>query len=218
LLPPCLETLGVEFDTFREVESYDGAYDRTWVEVSFDGGWTWQAIWYKDSRDASPVCEHVRACCAVPEGATQALVRFQFDSVDVLFNSYRGWAVDNVAIVNADVATGFDACEPLTISPADVDRATGEDVSVVNIPNPVRGVNTTTFVVRGLGVEAIRIEVYDLNETLVYEEETDGSELVWHTEDSVGSYLANGIYFYRAWARIGGVWYPTGFEKVVILR
>jgi hypothetical protein len=217
-LPQCLKKLGVEFDSFRHVESYDGAYDQTWVEVSFDGGWTWQPIWYRDSSDASPECEHVRACCAVPGGANQAMVRFRFDSVDRYYNLYPGWAVDNVAIVNADLMPGFGPCGPLKVNAAALGRALGDGLSVMNIPNPVRGVDTTTFLVRGLGVEAIRVQIFNLDEVLVYEEEAAGNELVWHTANLAGEYLANGVYFYRAWAKIGDVWIPTAFQKLVILR
>jgi hypothetical protein len=72
--------------------------------------------------------------------------------------------------------------------------------------------------VRGVGIEAIKIQIFDLDENLVYEEEVPGNELTWHTVNQYGEYLANGVYFYRALAKIGGKWIPTKFQKLVILR
>jgi hypothetical protein len=217
-LPTCVSTVGIEFDSFRHVESYDGAYDQTWVDVSFDGGATWQPVWYKDSRDESPECEHVRVCCAVPETRDQVQVRFSFDTVDPWFNRYPGWAVDNVVVVNADVAPGFPPCGTVTVSSAVPSRDTAHEVSVMNIPNPIRDVDTTTFVVRGLGVTAIRVRVFSLDGVLVYEQEASGNEIVWHTDSLTGEYVANGVYIYLAWVQVDEVWVPTEFQKLVVLR
>ena len=72
--------------------------------------------------------------------------------------------------------------------------------------------------VRAAGIEAMRIEIYDLAQDLVFEEEVAGSELEYHTTDKYGEYLANGIYFYRAIVLINGIWHETAFQKLVILR
>jgi hypothetical protein len=82
----------------------------------------------------------------------------------------------------------------------------------------VRDVHTTTFSVRGVGIEAVRIQIFDINQNLVFEEEVAGTELVWHTVNEYGEYLANGVYFYRALVLTGGEWVATAFEKLVILR
>ena len=95
------------------------------------------------------------------------------------------------------------------------------DIRVVNAPNPVRGVHTTTFMVRGIcqcEVQGLQIEIYDLSGKLVWQERTSASTLSWHTEDSHGRHLANGIYIYRALVKIGGEWIPTPIEKLAILR
>jgi hypothetical protein len=71
----------------------------------------------------------------------------------------------------------------------------------------------------GVTPEAVRVELYDVSGVVVLYSESAGPELVWHTEDSAGQFLANGVYLYRMWVLVDGVWMPcpeTG--KVVILR
>jgi hypothetical protein len=72
--------------------------------------------------------------------------------------------------------------------------------------------------VRSPDVEAMRIQIFDLAGSLVYEEEISSNELVWHTENNYGEYLANGIYLYRASVLINGEWVETTVQKLVILR
>ena len=91
-------------------------------------------------------------------------------------------------------------------------------LTVLAVPNPVRDVHTTVFTVRGLEVEAIRVEVYDLTGRLVWRAEAPGSELVWHTEGLDNLPLANGVYLYRTYVRVGGGWISLPVQKIVILR
>ena len=97
-------------------------------------------------------------------------------------------------------------------------RDLASELQVINIPNPVKDVHTTTFMVRSVDVEAMKIQIFDLSGALVYEEEIPGNELEWHTVNDYGEYLANGIYLYRAYVRIGDEWIETNFQKLVILR
>jgi len=217
-VPDCVKTIAVEFDQFRHVESYaDGLYDKTWLEVAFDDA-TWETLWYRDAKDPSPECGHVQVGCDVPEWATHVRLRFRFDTVDKLFNGYPGWAVDNVTVKDGGCVPNYQPTGFLTAHPEALPRDLEGLVSVVNIPNPVRDVDTTTFVVRGIGVEAIKIQIFDLSERLVFEGEADGTELVWHTMNDLGEYLANGVYFYRALVRVEDTWVTTTFQKLVILR
>ncbi|MEX2447971.1 MAG: Ig-like domain-containing protein [Solirubrobacterales bacterium] len=86
------------FGSWREVESYSGgAYDKTWVEVSHDGGASWTTVWYRDSTDPSLVEWTTESVALSPSGET-ALVRFRFDTVDGVANEYRGWLIDDVAV------------------------------------------------------------------------------------------------------------------------
>jgi len=90
------------------------------------------------------------------------------------------------------------------------------DVTV--LPNPVRHFGSATFSVKGANVEAIQVKIYDLSGRLVWEGESEGDSLVWHTEDLTGLPLANGVYFYIVLVRVADAWVATPVQKIVILR
>jgi len=206
------------FDFFREVEPPTlrrASYDRAYVQVRFDTR-TWRTVWMKTSRDQSPECGSVSIVLDVPRGARNMQIRFVFDSIDGRYNNYRGWAVDNVVVRPAPTGA------PASILPMVEDEFDITDIRsalmVANIPNPVRDVHTTTFVVTGMDVDAIRVEVYDLTGRLVYRGEALGNELTWHTEDLTGLPLANGVYLYVVYVKVGEDWIATEPQKLVILR
>ena len=92
---------------------------------------------------------------------------------------------------------------------------------VVNEPNPITDVHTTTFKVLGpmaSQVEEMRVRIFDLAGRLVWEGEAYGPELVWHTEDLAGRYLANGVYLYQVQVKVGGTWITTSLKKLAIYR
>ena len=92
---------------------------------------------------------------------------------------------------------------------------------VVNIPNPLTTELATTFWVQGVClciVQGLRVEVYDLAGRLVWQGETDIPGLPWFTHDTLGEYLSNGVYLYRAQVKISGEWVTTPQGKLVILR
>ena len=107
-----------------------------------------------------------------------------------------------------------------TAAPMAIPRspAPRDQVLVTVGPNPVTEVHTATFTARGVGVEALKIQIFDLSGRLVFEKETSGNQLEWHTENNAGEYLANGVYIYRALVEIGGNWIATKVQKIVILR
>ena len=102
---------------------------------------------------------------------------------------------------------------PAPPKPASVDQ-----LVVMNEPNPVRDVHTTTFKVMGGFVEAIRVRIFDLSGRLVFEDENPGNELTWHTENLAGEYLANGVYLYQVEVKIAGRWNVTKVQKLAIYR
>jgi hypothetical protein len=223
-LASCILNLAIGFNHYREVESYPGpaSYDRTSVQVRWFnvGGWgDWKTIWLKDSTNTSPdnCLDVVIGPVAVPAGATKAQVRFGFESGDGVFNNFIGWAVDEIWVKNSTCASA-PTTAPLSLSALQVKDVSRAEITVLNVPNPVRDVHTTTFSARGVGIEAMRIQIFDISQNLVFEEEVAGTELVWHTVDAYGEYLANGVYFYRALVLASGQWIATGFEKLVILR
>jgi len=80
-------------------------WDNRYVELSTDGGSSWvtldelgsEGAWYEASFDLTPyIGENV-------------LVRFRFDSVDSMENSFFGWMVDNVEMVD-ETAIFNEAC------------------------------------------------------------------------------------------------------------
>ena len=96
-----------------------------------------------------------------------------------------------------------------------------EGSQVINEPNPVVDVHTTVFKVVGPAaafVEAMRVRIFDASGRLVYEAEVEGPELVWHTQDLTGAYLANGVYLYRVEVKVAGQWITTEVKKLAIYR
>jgi len=95
------------------------------------------------------------------------------------------------------------------------------NLTVRNIPNPIRSEHTTTFKVEGKGaelVQAIRVEIYDQAGQRVFTQDINSKELEWHTVNDAGELLANGVYLYQVWVKIGDTWYPTGVHKLAVVR
>ncbi|MEM4501067.1 MAG: T9SS type A sorting domain-containing protein [Thermofilaceae archaeon] len=127
--------------------------------------------------------------------------------------------MDNLVVTHATTATqALSEKEDLGEGWDVLNEVEAEELQVINIPNPVRDVRTTTFVLFGIEAEAVRVEIYDLTGRLVWEAESSGNELVWHTEDLTGSPLANGVYIYVAFAKVSGTWIGLKPQKLVILR
>jgi hypothetical protein len=215
-----VEAVKVIFDYWREVESFDAGYDYTKVQIKFNNT-DWVTIWEKDSSVPSEkawiTVEDIPAVL-VPEGATSMLIRFAFDSVDKWYNAFTGWLVDNIKVLKAPT----DGAQPLSSFAASLQalrpRDLAELLTVRNVPNPVTDVHTTTFVVRGVEAERIKVEIYDLAGRLVWVGEASGNELEWHTDDLTGVYLANGVYLYKVYVKVGGEWIISQVQKLVILR
>jgi len=206
----------ISFDYWREVEFYAQPYDRTYVQVCFkvEGEWqSWTIYWSKDSTTPSEKAwTPAEFVVNAPAGATHMQIQFVFDSVDRYYNRFRGWLVDNVKVVE-DTGTG-----PASVALSLPSALAREGFMVFNVPNPVRDVHTTTFVVRGVEAERLRVEVYDLTGKLVWKGEALGNELTWHTEDLTGLPLANGVYLYKVYVKVGEAWIVSDVRKIVILR
>ncbi|MEM1685053.1 MAG: putative Ig domain-containing protein, partial [Nanopusillaceae archaeon] len=226
LVSPEIDLIGsryvqISFKHWRWVESYHAAFDQTYIQVSFKiSGMTEWTDWvtpagaYKDARYLSEKqwTDWVIGPFEVPTGAEKMKIKFVFDSVDKFFNNYVGWLIDDVRV---SIAQSGAPLSLLTL-PKAMPRDT--KITVFNIPNPVRDVHTTTFVVRGVEADLIRVEVYDLTGRLVYAGEAPGNELVWHTQDLLGRYLANGVYLYKVLVKVGDTWIVSDVQKIVILR
>jgi len=203
--------VSVSFEYWREVESYDGAYDQTYLQIRFGSG-DWQTIWYRDSRNPSEKAWTSWASpgITVPSGATTMQIRFVFDSVDRYNNRYLGWVVDKVRVRKVSQGGAVSSLSLPSVEPR-------EKLEVLVVPNPVRDVHTATFVVHGITVERMKVEIYDLSGRRVWEGEALGNELLWHTQDLSGLPLANGVYLYRVVVEARGR-QEVVQGKVVILR
>jgi hypothetical protein len=110
-------------------------------------------------------------------------------------------------------------------SPPNFAKQVNEDVvsqlSVSNVPNPIRSRHTTTFKVEGKGaelVQAIKVEIYNQSGQKVFTQNINAKELEWHTDNEAGDLLANGVYLYQVWVKIADTWYPTGVHKLAVVR
>ena len=70
----------VEFDQRRVLVSGDGG--NTWTHL----GWTWNSIWYVQSYELTHWA------------GQNVLLKFQFDAVDLEYNDYHGWFLDQIVI------------------------------------------------------------------------------------------------------------------------
>jgi len=103
----------------------------------------------------------------------------------------------------------------------EMDKDALSGLVVRNLPNPVRSQHTTTFKVEGKTanlVQAMRVEIYNQSGQKVFTQDINAKELEWHTDNEAGELLANGVYLYQVWVKIGGEWYPTGVHKLAVVR
>jgi len=88
----------LEFYSWEEVEPQAGlAYDLRQVYVSSDGGDTWSLVHTSDGAVQNAWYQVLLDFSSYEDWSV--LVRFQFDTVDNLFNDFRGWYVDDVRLV-----------------------------------------------------------------------------------------------------------------------
>ncbi len=88
------------FDHKWETETYSGgAYDIMRVQASGSSSGPWTTLEQWDSRDANQAAWGGETYdLSSWAGDSTAYIRFFFDSIDGSYNSYDGWAVDNVLV------------------------------------------------------------------------------------------------------------------------
>jgi hypothetical protein len=94
-------------------------------------------------------------------------------------------------------------------------------LSATNIPNPIRSEHTTVFSVEGARadvVDELRVDIYDQSGQRVFTQAIAAKELAWHTVNDAGELLANGVYLYQVWVKIGEIWYPLEIQKLAVVR
>jgi len=124
--------------------------------------------------------------------------------------------VDGLGVFGSDSIHTVPPSEPTVISVATPDMSTGFNVTVM--PSPIRDVHTAYFSITGPMVAEVRVRVFDLGGTLVWEQISPDTVISWHTDDLSGRYLANGIYIYQVSMNVGGVWIPIEADRIAILR
>jgi extracellular elastinolytic metalloproteinase len=91
-------TSNLSFNYFRRVESYNGAYDRTFVDVIRSNGAV-TTVWSRDSRDASSTAWASSGNISLSAFAGDTIrLRFTFNTVDSLANAFTGWLIDDVKV------------------------------------------------------------------------------------------------------------------------
>lgn len=96
----------LSFDYFRQVESYNGDYDRTIVSVKATSSSTWTDVWSRNSSNASGNAWTSSGNISLSSFAgSDVQVRFRFDSRDGQSNGFTGWFIDDV-VVTADSSCG----------------------------------------------------------------------------------------------------------------
>ena len=97
----------LNFDYYRQVESFAGTYDLTEVQILADG--TATTVFYLDSSDASAAAWVNSGPIDLSGFAGQVIqVHFRFDTVDSIANGFMGWLIDDL------VVTGTSSCTPGT--------------------------------------------------------------------------------------------------------
>ncbi len=99
------DTAYLEFWSWADTESFEGA-DIKQVFISPDSGSTWK--WLGNiTITGEPRWEFYTFNISSYVSLDSVQLRFHFDTVDELYNDYRGWAIDDVAIVT-DPGEQFD--------------------------------------------------------------------------------------------------------------
>ena len=102
----------------RQVESFNGDFDRTIVEVSDDNGATFTAVLSLNASNASQNVWVQNPPISLASFGSTIRVRFRFETVDAQANGFLGWMIDDV-VVTADGGGGGDDPPNVTInSPA----------------------------------------------------------------------------------------------------
>ncbi len=91
------------FDHKWETESYaGGAYDIMRVQASGSSSGPWTTLEQWDSRNANQLSWGAESYdLSTWAGDSTAYIRFFFDSIDGSYNSYDGWAIDNVLVTKS---------------------------------------------------------------------------------------------------------------------
>lgn len=126
------------FHEWSQLESSD-TYDRTRVQLSTDGGVTWETIFESHGTNDEWTQRSVSLTPYVADAKTLQ-VRFWFDTIDNRFNNFEGWYVDDVQVLVAVPSV------PGT-GPAQPNLVMQESNIGLSSPTPQAGEEVTVFAV-----------------------------------------------------------------------
>ena len=119
LLSPLITGVGsnstLTFAFRRQVESFNGDFDRTIVEVSSDNGATFTPVLSLNATNASQNAWVQNPPISLAGFGPTIRVRFRFETVDASTNGFLGWMIDDV-VVTADGGGGGDDPPSVNIS------------------------------------------------------------------------------------------------------
>jgi hypothetical protein len=209
--------VSIQFSQFLHVESYgwfSPAGTRGELQVQFNDGTDWQTVgtWHHDDPNQDVWYATAPVLIDVPAVATLMRVRFLFTSR----LARGGWWIDDVRVM----AGGDGAARVDPAGTAAMDDIEGFQVfGVRNVPNPVRDVHTTRFEVQGVGVEGIKVQIFDISGALVFDSGWQRNGYEWHLESNEGRILANGVYLYQVMVRgVNGQVVLTETKKLAVVR
>jgi uncharacterized repeat protein (TIGR02543 family) len=185
------------------------SYLNATVQIQLGQG-AWKTIW-RSAGAARGAWTHVGPI-AVNITARTTTVRLR---VNVTGSKYAGcFTIDDVTVSRSAGAR---------VASAELDLLPVESAfsieSVGNSPNPIRDVNTTTFSVKGVGIEEICVNIYDQTGLLVFTSGWQPNDYDWHVESSDGETLANGVYLYVVLVRgVTGEVVVTETRKLAVYR
>jgi len=222
LTSPAIDVTGqaavsIQFAQFFHVEPYawfSPAGTRGELQVQFNTAAGWETIgtWRHDDPNQDVWHATTPVAVDVPLGATRMRVRFWFTSR----LARGGWWIDDVRVMAGGAAAALGYRTELG---SDASLGGLQIDGVQNVPNPIRDVNTTRFEVLGVGIEEIRVQIFDLSGALVFDSGWQPNGYEWHLQSRDGETLANGVYLYVASARsAGGAVHICETKKLAVYR
>jgi hypothetical protein len=185
------------------------AYLNATVQIQLGTG-TWKTIWTSTGKPRGAWTKVGPLAVNIPVRVTTLRLRF-----NVTGSKYAGcFTIDDVKVSRSG---------GLRAATAELDLAPTASAfrieSVGNSPNPIRDVNTTTFSVKGVGIEEICVNIYDQTGLMVFTSGWQPNDYDWHVESSDGETLANGVYLYTVVVRgVTGEIVLTEVRKLAVYR
>jgi len=184
------------------------AYLNATVQVQLGTG-TWKTIWTSTGKPRGAWTKVGPLTVNIPVRVTTLRLRF-----NVTGSKYAGcFTIDDVMVRQAAGTRAAVESDQAAATPEFLVESVG------NAPNPIRDVNTTTFSVKGVGIEEICVNIYDQSGLLVFTSGWQPNDYDWHVESSDGETLANGVYLYTVVVRgVTGEVVLTEVRKLAVYR